>query len=222
MKTVLAAVVLAMGALFLHAERVYLKNGDVVTGKIVETTETSITVETEQGRIEIPKGKIDKVDYAATDQDARLKERNSSLIWRPLPSVIGALLGVVEIVAEGQTAFAKYLSGTVLLDVGAVGPVYFLWTQIGPQLRPSGRYLHGFVLGLYPGLGFMTTFRGYTLWFGSGTFEAGYQWVWQSGFTLGLTDGLSYLVGTPYLGPLKVNASVHFGFVYKDPVFRAK
>ncbi len=107
------------------------------------------------------------------------------------------------------------------MEYGNIYGVTIFGLQMGPQYRIKGDYLKGFLLGLYPGIGYVTDFVTW-LWFFSLTFEIGYQWVSDSGFIIGLTTGGSYIGGNIYSNDFKFNISTHIGFAYKDPFFTAK
>ena len=203
-----------------YAEKIYLKNGDIITGTVIETTEDIIVVKTEQDEIEIKKEDIERIEYTEKET-SKLKEMNSAIIWRPLPTVLAAILGYTDLVFEGQTAFTKEFAITAIGEFGSIYDIFIFSLQLGPQYRPNGDYLKGFILGLYPGVGYITNFIT-TIWFFSMTFETGYQWVSDSGFILGLTTGGSYVGGNPYISDFKFNISVHIGIAYKDPFFSAK
>ena len=203
-----------------YAEKVYLKNGDIITGTIIETREDIILVKTEQNEIEIKKEDIERIEYTEKET-SKLKEMNSALIWRPLPTVIAAILGYSDLVFEGQTAFTKEFAITSIIEFGNIYDLFVFSGQLGPQYRPNGDYLKGFILGLYPGIGYITDFI-ITIWFFSMTFETGYQWVFDSGFVFGLTTGGSYIGINPYISNFIFNMSAHIGIAFKDPFISAK
>lgn len=217
-KFYLILIVIVFVTVLAASETIYLKNGDIVSGKITEIKVESIIVETTQGTLEILKENIEKIEYAETSD---LKKRNSAFIFRPLPTLLGALLGYLEIVFEGQTAFTKEFAITAIGDIGNFGGIFVSVLQLGPQYRPKGDYLQGFILGLYPGIAYATDYVD-TFWFFTLTFETGYQWVLDSGFVLGLTTGGSYIGGNPYAQIFKFNASAHLGFAFEDPWIKAK
>ena len=207
------------------AETVYLKNGDKLTGTIVEAREDSIILQVAHGTLEILKSDIERIDYTetATDTSAGTAEykRNSAFIWRPLPTIVAAIDGYFDLVFEGQTAFTKEFALTSIAEFGSISGILLWSLQLGPQYRPGGDYLKGFLLGLYPGVGYLTDYLDW-LWFFSITLETGYQWVYDSGFTFGLTTGGTYVGGNPYVNAFKFNLSAHLGYAYSNPRLRRK
>jgi len=212
--------ILLLIAALSFSETVYLKNGDVLSGTIIETKEKSIVIETQQGKLEILKQNIAKIDYSA-QTPSTLRDKNDALIWRPLPTLVGAMMGYFEFVFEGQTAFSREWAVTSIVDIGSIDGLFVVSLQLGPQYRINGNYLKGFLLGLYPGIGYVTDFID-RVWFFSLTFETGYQWVFNSGFVLGLTTGGSYLSNSPYANAFKFNISAHVGYAFKNAWIRAK
>ncbi len=219
-RKVASVMILLLISALSFSETVYLKNGSVISGTITERKEESIVLETQQGKLEILKQNIERIDYS--DQTpSKLRDKNDALIWRPLPTLVGALMGYLEFVFEGQTAFTREWAVTTIADIGSIDGLFVVSLQLGPQYRINGNYLKGFLLGLYPGIGYVTDFID-TVWFFSLTFETGYQWVFNSGFVLGLTTGGTYIGNSPYASDLKYNISAHLGYAFKNAWIRAK
>lgn len=143
------------------------------------------------------------------------KPITDAFLFQPLPFIIAPALGGVEFVIEGQSAITKSFALSCTVDSGSIGGVTTLATWIGPQIHPGGRYLEGFYFGVRPG--YMTVF-GYDIYgyreaffFFSTMVEAGYEWVWDSGFALNLAGGFTSVMGH---GVSQVVPNLTFGIGY--------
>jgi len=153
--------------------------------------------------------------------DDRLRRTNDALMVDVFPTLVGAAEGYTDIVFEGQTAFSRQWALASIGEVGSISGIQVFNLQIGPQLRPFGAYLNGFLLGVYPGFGYLSLYP-ISIWFFSFTGETGYQWVFKSGFVLGLTTGFTYLNVSPYLSAFKWDLGANVGFAFADPFIAAK
>lgn len=223
MKTMSLPVLMFLACSLSFADTVTFKNGDVLTGKVVESNEKTTIIETDQGKLEVSTDKIERIEYndRTSSQDEKYRKKNGAFIVRPLPTIVAAVSGFLDIVIEGQTALSKEWALTAIDEFGLISGVFLFSLQVGPQFRPFGTYLNGYFIGLYPGIGCLTDYTDW-IWFFSITAETGYQWVFDSGFVLGLTTGFSYLTINPYISGIKWNISAHIGFAITDPLVKAK
>ena len=223
-------VLMAIACTYGCAETVYPKNGNITLGRISETNEDSITIETEKDKVLILDENFDKIAYVEKTK-GKLGERNCAIIWRPLPLVAGLLFAegfaaewgllpfglgglffpLPEFVLEGQTALTELLSITSIVDI-TVREFFGACIQIGPQLRPMGNYLKGFFIGFYPGIGYIERL------FFALNLETGYQWIFGSGFVLGLSAGGIYIPPEDF----KFYLSAQIGYAFRHPWIMAK
>ena len=194
---------------FSFSETIYLKDGNVISGKIINQTEEEVILESEHGELVIKKSNIDRIDYnEATKKEPRII-RNSAFLFRPLATAISPIYGGFEFVLDGQTAFSKNLVINAILDIGTIEDIFFTGLNLGPQYNITGDYLNGFYIGMYPGYLYMTDYYDYEYLF-TFMFEVGYQKVNEKGFTWGLYTGYLFAGISSFKFGLKI------GFAYPD------
>jgi len=192
MRKIITVFVLIIISVNLFAETVYLKDGTVISGKIVNQNEDIVTVETTYGTLSISKSEIDKIDYGVTSNSEAPKGKeivnNSVFMIRPLATIITGIIGGMDIVFEGQTAFTKSFALNAIGEVGSIGGVLITGMNIGPQYNFASDYLNGPYVGVYPGFFYATDY--YYEAFGFTTMlEAGYQGISKNGFSWGAFVG---------------------------------
>ena len=199
----------------LGAEIIHLKNGDIITGTIVETTEDLAVVETEQGKLEIKKEDILKIEYSESNENPIPIIRNSAFILHPISTIRHALNGDISVVVEGQTAFTKNFAITVIAKTGTLDDFFVFAGRIGPLFRLTGSYLDGLFFGVYSGLGYITDWYN-MVWQFTISADFGYQQISDSGFLWGIKiGGMSILI--PVLSVPGFDWSLYFGFSFEDP-----
>ena len=201
------------------ADTIVLTNGDVISGVITETTDETVTIEAEIGTLEIKRSDIRRIEYTDDAGDSE-PIRDGAFILRPLPLILGALIGVTDIVFEGQSAFTEQFALTAIGEIALIGPIFGTSLVVGPQWRPFGGYLEGFFVGVYPGFMLFTDGLSSLTVFAAKA-EIGWQWVFDSGFLLAASTGGTYVgAGTLFSGTV-FNISAHFGFAFPDPLLGA-
>jgi hypothetical protein len=208
---VFLVVLMAVAATAAVAERVYLTNGDIITGTIVESNDDEVIVETNIGRARIPRAQIDRIEFSDQNSSEDGGVKNEAFLFRPLPTVLGLVAGSVQMVMEGQSAISPTwsLGGTFAFNLS--GGISGMESQIGAQYRPLGRHLHGLYIELMPGFGWLSDAYD-MLWFGTLSLNAGYQWVADGGFTLNLGGGV--MVSTLSVLPIKPNLIFGIGYAF--------
>jgi hypothetical protein len=139
-------------------------------------------------------------------------KRNVALLWRPLSTLDGALRGFYAFTLEGEIAFSRHWALDSIVDLRFNNEFQLAWLQVGPQFRPKGEYLKGFLMGISPGILYGTVFSD-EAWLATLTLEAGYQWIFRSGFVLGLTAYGTCLL-YPVAGLLAGNISALVGYAF--------
>lgn len=101
---------------------------------------------------------------------------------------------------EAQFGIAPWLAFRTALDVQHVSGTYgwtLLYGQCGLVLYPEGKGLQGWNVGISPGLGCSLDSGSWALDISA---EVGYQWVFPSGFLIGIGGGAKFL-GLPRILP---------------------
>lgn len=153
------------------------------------------------------------------EQESPTKIRNGAMMWRPVPLLIKALSGGFEIAIQGQMAFTSAVGATGILSVAFVDDFWTIMFRMGPQSRFQRQYLHGGLVGLYPGFSW-TSDGANSSWMFVSSAEFGYQWVLDSGFTVAVTTGPSLSVGQGVT--FEWEGNIHVGIAFPDPIFRAR
>lgn len=102
-------VFLLLACLPAGAAAVYLDNGKVITGTIVEINVDRVVLQSQGERLEIPMEKVETIDLS--DRHADLRRRNAALVFKhpiyTLAMVCGKEIGLS---LEGQTALTRRLA----------------------------------------------------------------------------------------------------------------
>ncbi len=154
------------------------------------------------------------------EKESPTRIRNAAVMWRPVPLIVKALSGGFEIAIQGQTAFTSAVGATGILSMAFVDDSWTFMFRIGPQSRFQRQYLHGGLIGLYPGFGW-TTDGVNSSWMFASSAEFGYQWVLDSGLTVAVSTGPSLL----YVGKdvsFEWDGNIHVGIAFPDPLFRPR
>ena len=154
------------------------------------------------------------------EKESPAKIRNGAVMLSPVPLIVTALSGGLEIAIQGQTAFTSAVGATGILSMAFVDDSWTFMLRMGPQFRFQRQYLHGGLVGLYPGFGW-TTDGVNSSWLFASTAEFGYQWVLDSGFTLAVSTGPSLYVGNGGVS-FEWDGNIHVGIAFPDPLFRPR
>ena len=153
------------------------------------------------------------------EKESPTKIRNGAVMWRPVPLIVAALSGGFEIAIQGQTAFTSTVGATGILSMAYVDDSWTFMFRVGPQSRFQRQYLHGGLLGFYPGLGW-TTDGVNSSWMFASSAEFGYQWVLDSGFTVAVSTGPSLYIGNGV--SFEWDGNIHVGIAFPDPLFQPR
>ena len=146
--------------------------------------------------------------------------RNGAMIWRPVPLVRTALIDKgFEIAIQCQAAFTSRFGGTCINHVSSIDGELRWVGFFGPQFHPFGQYLHGVLVGVYPGAGWAGG-ESESRWLFAASAEVGYQWVGSGGLTLGLTTGGSLYADEGLSVQWDINLQV--GVAFPDPIFKPR
>lgn len=203
---------------FLSAETIFLKDGNVINGTIIEQNEDLILVQTNLGNLSIRKATIDRIDFSKTNIPTEIdrtqkKVNNSAFLFRPLATILSAALGFTDFVFEGQTSFSRFFTINAIAEIGSVEEIFVFALNIGPQINMLGQYLNGPYIGIYPGFSRATDFYdAYT--FFTLMFELGYQGVTESGFTWGTYVGLNFI------DEMTFKYGIKLGWAFPDPLIK--
>ena len=151
-----------------------------------------------------------------TNDPAGSTIKNGAVMWRPVLLVVTALSGGFEIAIQGQTAFVPTIGATGTMSLAFVDDSWTFTLRMGPQYRFEGQYLHGGLVGLYPGF-VLTTDGAIDSWMFASTVEFGYQWVFDSGFTVIVSTGPSLYIGNEV--SFNWDGNIHVGIAFPDPIF---
>ena len=140
--------------------------------------------------------------------------RDGAILLRPLPTVLGLMMGTVQVIVESQSAVSpSWGVGSTFAVVYGMG-VFGMESQVGLQWRPGGKYLAGWYAELLPGFGWVSDAFG-MLWYGTLSLNTGYQWVGRNGFAVNLAGG--FMVSTIPILPVKPNLIFGVGYAYTEP-----
>jgi hypothetical protein len=153
------------------------------------------------------------------EEESPTRIRNGAVMWRPVPLIVAALSGGYEIAIQGQTAFTSTVGATGILSVAFVDDSWTYMFRVGPQYRFERQYLHGGLVGFYPGFGWATDGVN-SSWMFASSAEFGYQWVLDSGFTVAVSTGPSLYVGEGV--SFEWDGSIQVGIAFPDPLFRPR
>lgn len=215
LKKLVCILVLFLCGLYAFSETIHLKDGSIISGKIISQDEKEMVVETNFGRVVIKKSDIKSVDYENNKVTEQKSVRNGAFMFRPLATIFVAALGGSEFVFEGQTAFSEKWAINAIGDIGSIGGIFFTGLNLGPQYNITGRYLDGLYFGLYPGYYYATDFLD-TVSALTAMIELGYQGVGESGFSWGAYIGYFIAPTSSFKFGLKI------GYAWPDPWVKIK
>ena len=220
-KLSLVAFFLMLSSTLICADTVYLKNGKVAVGTIVETENEFIVIQTNQEEVEIPKEDIVKVEF--TDRFTEQQGRTFALAIRSPGETFWRLLNRhIFISLQGQIALTHRFAINTIGTTGSLEDGYFGQLQMGFQYRRYGKFLDGFFWGLYPGIGYRSdlidsNYNDSSLYFIL-IFEHGHQWIGKSGRFTCLSGGIQFLSQSLYYSYdlFFPYISVQVGYAFKN------
>ena len=191
------------------ADTVTLKDGTVITGKVIQSNEKTLTVE-------ISTDAISKVEYGEKEGTGATEPtsiRRTAVMWNPVPTLflMAVGYGIFDIELEAEIAATGWLTIFSCVDVASSTGELACNLRIGPKFRPGAHYLRGFFLGIYPGVFFVPSYPSSLAY--DVTADVGYEWVLGSGLLLGLDAGVTYLNGGGY-PMILYGPGFHLGYAF--------
>ena len=126
------------------ADTITLKNGAVITGKVVQSNEKTTTVEiSTDGISKIEYGQNQATDRGGNQAADRTSSRKAAIMWNPVPTLALMAMGpgLLDIELEAQLAAAGWLTLYTCLDVAGSFREPGFNLRVGPKFRFSAAYL---------------------------------------------------------------------------------
>lgn len=111
-----------------------------------------------------------------------VKIRKTSLMTRPLATIVSASIGMIDLIYETQYMLNEKVSSDFILEGGMYRDIGFYGINWGINYNLTGTYLDGLYIGAYPGISLIYQYQYH---FGvNALFESGYQHVFADGFLM--------------------------------------
>ena len=160
-----------------------------------------------------------EISRLKSENEVPARIRNGAVMLRPVPLLENVLLGGFELAIQGQTAFSSSVGAAGILSTVFLDDSWTIKFRMGPQSRFQRNYLHGGLVGLLLGFGW-TTDGTSSSWSFVSMAEFGYQWVLDTGFTVGVSTGPSLSVGNEI--SFEWEGNIQIGVAFPDPLFRPR
>jgi hypothetical protein len=181
----------------------YLKNGSVIKGVIVELIpEKTVKIETADGSVlvfnmsevlKIAKEEIQQpkpeMEQLQSDPD-KAKDKKNGIIFNPVGLILSLAAGGIDFEVEYQRSLSRYLSFYLNPDFGSISYLSAIQLGVGIYVMPLGKSLNGlyFKAGIIPGI-----VTGYGVPYFGVSAQLGWQFVTKSNFMLQLGIGYDYV-----------------------------